>query len=51
MITLKLEVKEVEDLIGRLSKYPYGEVSVLIAKIGSQAQSQIQPIEPETLPG
>lgn len=41
-INLSLSVKETELILNALAKFPYNEVSAIIATISSQAKAQLE---------
>ena len=43
MIKLELELAEVNGILNALGQMPFVQVQALIAKIQSQAQSQVEP--------
>jgi hypothetical protein len=45
MIKLELSLEETQIILVGLSKLPYEAVAVLIEKVKSQAQPQVQPAE------
>lgn len=49
-INLNLSVKETELILNALAKFPYNEVSAIIATISGQAKAQLEPLpEPKQL--
>jgi hypothetical protein len=47
MITLELEIAEVNSILNALGNMPFIQVQALIAKIQGQAAPQVQPAIPE----
>jgi len=44
-LSIALSVKEIEFILNALAKFPYAEVSGMIANLTEQAKSQMSPVK------